>query len=246
MTSKKPVNRPSVRHPSHIHPLRAFKAQDEDEIICSGCELDLTAQSFKCTKKDCDYFLHKSCFDLPCEINHKSHPDHSLTLLHSPSYSHQSYECDACGEYGSSFNYNCSECKYDVHVGCALIPETVEREDHKHPLALLYNTPRKGREDGEMYVCNVCEEDMSENLWVYYCKECDYGTHVHSCAVDDDDYEPKKGGGGESSSVASRMKSLMDAEDELVAMELESRMKRAANNAILASVRDEPKRIYYW
>ncbi|KAJ4904227.1 Cysteine/Histidine-rich C1 domain family protein [Raphanus sativus] len=122
MASNKPVNRPSVRHPSHNHPLRIFKSQEEDEIICSGCELDLIGQAFKCTKKDCDYFLHKSCFDLPRETNHKSHLNHPLTLLHSPPYGH-SYTCDACGQYGSGFTYNCSECQYDVHVGCVFIPE---------------------------------------------------------------------------------------------------------------------------
>lgn len=232
MASKKPVNRPSVRHPSHNHPLRVFKAQNEDEIICSGCELDLTGQAFKCTK-DCDYFLHKSCFDLPRKINHKSHPDHPITLFYSPPYDHQSYECDACGEYGSGFTYNCSVCKYDVHVGCAFIPETVDREDHKHPLTLLYKIPC---EDGKMYVCDVCEEEVSENLWTYYCKECDYGTHVHSCALDED-YEKEEEENRESSSAASRMKSLMKAQDEIAAMKLESRMKKAANNAIIYSIR---------
>ncbi|KAF8047941.1 hypothetical protein N665_2755s0004 [Sinapis alba] len=235
MASKKTVNRPSVRHPSHNHPFRLFKARDEDEIICSGCELDLTGQAFKCTKKDCDYFLHKSCFDLPREINHKSHPDHPITLLYSPPYDHQSYECDACGEYGTGFTYNCSECKYDVHVGCAFIPETVEREDHKHPLILLYKIPCK---DGKMYVCDVCEEEVSENLWTYYCKECDYVTHVHSCAaLDEDDEEEDEEENRESSSAASRMKSFMEAEDEMAAMKLESRMKRAANNDIIYSIR---------
>ncbi|VYS55502.1 unnamed protein product [Arabidopsis thaliana] len=227
MASKKPVNRPSVRHASHNHPLRVFKARDEDEVVCSGCELDLTGQAFKCIKSDCDYFLHKSCFELPRETSHKSHPDHPLTLLHSPPYS-ETYTCDACGEYGSGFTYNCSECQYDLHVGCAFIPETVEREDHEHPLTLLYNTPCKGCEDGAMFICNVCEEDMSENLWA--------------------DDEPNNRGGEEGeamSSAVSRMKSLMKAEDELAAVQLEARMKRDANNAILG-LYAEPKRRYYW
>ncbi|CAN6836287.1 unnamed protein product [Brassica oleracea] len=265
MASKKPVNRPSVRHPSHNHQLRIFKSQEGDEIICSGCELDLIGQAFKCTKKDCDYFLHKSCFDLPRETKHKTHSDHPLTLLHSPPYGH-SYTCDACGQYGSGFTYNCSECQYGVHVGCAFIPETVKREDHDHPLTLVYNTPCKGREDGAMFICDVCEEDMSENLWVYYCKECDYGTHVHSCAVYED-HQPKKGGGeggrggGESSSAAARMKSLMKAQDEMAASaasemksEMDAKMEMAMMQAQLDAIDAagsyvgswEPRRRYYW
>ncbi|CAH2058028.1 unnamed protein product [Thlaspi arvense] len=237
MASVKPVNLPSVRHPSHNHPLRIFKAQKEDEIVCSGCELDLTGQAFKCTKSDCDYFLHKSCFDLPREINHKSHPDHPLTLFHSPPYG-QAYGCDGCGQYGSGFTYHCSECQYDVHVGCAFIPETVVREDHQHPLTLLYNTPCKGRED-VVFICDVCEETVSENLWVYYCKdkECDYGTHVHSCAV------PKKEGGGEEEAIleALRMESLRNARQELEAMRITNKIK----NSVI-HFGDEPERRYYW
>jgi len=47
------------------------------------------------------------------------------------------------------------------------------------------------------------------------------------------------------SSAVSRMKSLMKAEDELAAVQLEARMKRDANNAILG-LYAEPKRRYYW
>ncbi|CDY71677.1 BnaAnng38410D [Brassica napus] len=189
MASKKPVNRPSVRHPSHNHQLRIFKSQEGDEIICSGCELDLIGQAFKY---------------------------HPLTLLHSPPYGH-SYTCDACGQYGSGFTYNCSECQYGVHVGCAFIPETVKREDHDHPLTLVYNTPCKGREDGAMFIY----------------------------------HQPKKGGGeggrggGESSSAAARMKSLMKAQDEMAALQLEARIRKNTNDAIL-ELWDEPKRRYYW
>ncbi|KAJ4892297.1 Cysteine/Histidine-rich C1 domain family protein [Raphanus sativus] len=108
--------KPSVRHQSHSHPLRGHKAQAEEEIICSGCELDLIGAAFKCTKSECDYFLHKSCFELPRENRHKSHPEHPLTLLYSPTYESSSFSCDACGEYGTGFAYHCSVCKYDVHV----------------------------------------------------------------------------------------------------------------------------------
>jgi len=70
---------------------------------------------------------------------------------------------------------------------------------------------------------------------------------VHSCAVYEDD-EPNNRGGEEGeamSSAVSRMKSLMKAEDELAAVQLEARMKRDANNAILG-LYAEPKRRYYW
>ncbi|WZY82367.1 hypothetical protein YC2023_028751 [Brassica napus] len=238
MASRKPVNRPSVKHPSHKHPLHIFKAQEEDEIICSGCELGLTGEAFKCTKTDCDYFLHKSCFDLPREINHKSHPNHPLTLLHSPPYESNAYGCDACGQYGSSFIYHCSKCQYDVHVGCAFLPEIVEREDHEHPLTLVFNSPCKGRE-GMVFMCDVCKETVSENLWVYHCKVCDYGTHVHSCAVYEND-EVKRGGGEEEAVLeALRMESLRNARMELANMRISNKI----NNSVI-HFGDEPR--YHW
>ncbi|XP_010442014.1 PREDICTED: uncharacterized protein LOC104725107 [Camelina sativa] len=248
----KPANRQSVRHPSHNHPLRVFKAKEEDEAACSGCELELIGQAFKCIESDCDYFLHKSCFDLPSETHHKSHQDHPLTLLHSPPDERSVYTCDACDQYGSGFTYHCSNCNYNLHVGCTFIPETIDREDHEHPLTLLYCTPCKGHED-TIFTCSVCEETISEDLWMYYCKECDYGTHVHSCATyedqesdeEEEEEDQDEDEGGEASSPASRIKSLMKARDEMAAMQLEARIENDARNAAL-DLWDDPKRRYYW
>ncbi|KAG7639686.1 putative chromatin regulator PHD family [Arabidopsis thaliana] len=230
------ARKPSVRHPSHNHPLRSHKAQVEEEIICSGCDLDLIGAAFKCTKSECDYFLHKSCFELPRETRHKAHPDHPLTLLYSPPYE-STYTCDACGEYGSGFTYNCSICQYDVHVGCVSMPESVEREGHAHPLTLLYRSPYQ---NGLIFNCDVCQETVPDNLWSYYCKECDYGTHLHSCAVEEEEAEeeePKRGGGsargntksggnkGGRGSAASELAAMLEAQREMEKMQIELHME---------------------
>ncbi|CAH2058030.1 unnamed protein product [Thlaspi arvense] len=256
MASRKPkvksINRQSVRHPSHSHPLRVFKAKEDDENVCSGCELELIGQAFKCTKSECDYLLHKSCFDLPGETHHKSHQDHPLTLLLSPPNDESVYTCNACDQYGSGFVYHCSNCKYNLHVGCASLPEAIEREDHEHPLILLYSTPSKGRED-TIFTCSTCEDTIPEDLWVYYCKDCDYGTYVNSCAAyedqesngEEEEEEDEEEDEGEASSPASRIKSLMKAQDEMAAMKLEARIMNDARNAAL-DLWDQPKRRYYW
>ncbi|KAF8101293.1 hypothetical protein N665_0208s0075 [Sinapis alba] len=225
-------SKPAVRHASHNHPLRGHKAQAEEEIICSGCDLDLIGAAFKCTKSECDYFLHKSCFELPRENRHKSHPDHPLTLLYSPPYESSTFTCDACGEYGSGFVYNCSVCQYDVHVGCVSMPETVEREGHVHPLTLLYRSPYQ---NGLFFHCDECHDTVPNDLWSYYCKECDYGTHLHSCAVEE---EPKMRGGGSGNtsrnnggrgSAASDLSAMLKAQREMERMqiELDMAMQRA-------------------
>ncbi|CAH2080089.1 unnamed protein product [Thlaspi arvense] len=209
-------SRQSVRHPSHNHPLRGHKCEAKDEIICSGCDLDLIGAAFKCTKSssDCDYFLHKSCFDLPRETNHKSHQTHILTLLYSPK---STYTCQACGEYGSSFTYNCSICQYDVHVACVSMPETAKRESRAHPLALLYGSPYN--QSGLVFKCDVCKETVPDNLWSYYCKECDYGTHLHSCK--EEESETKKEGGGSKSSANSELAAMLEAQREMEKMQIE-------------------------
>ncbi|KAG2326083.1 hypothetical protein Bca4012_035137 [Brassica carinata] len=246
----RPVNRQSVRHQSHSHPLRVFKAREDDETVCSGCELELIGQAFKCTKSECDYLLHKSCFDLPSETNHKSHQNHPLTLLYSPPDDESVYTCDACDQYGSGFTYHCSICKYSLHIGCASLPEAIDREDHEHPLTLLYCTPCKGRED-TTYICSACEETVLEDLWVYCCRECDYGTHVYACAAYEDqesneeEEEEEEEGEEASTSPASRIKSLMKAQEEMAAMQLEARITNDANEAAL-DLWDHPKRRYYW
>ncbi|CDY17853.1 BnaC04g03660D [Brassica napus] len=154
------------------------------------------------------------------------------------------YTCNACDQYGSGFTYHCSNCKYNLHVGCASLPETVEREDHEHPLILLYCTSCKGRED-TAFICSVCEETVLEDLWVYYCRECDYGTHVYSCAAYEDQESNEEEEGEASTSPASRIKSLMKAQDEMAAMQLEARIMNDANEAAL-DLWDQPKRRYYW
>lgn len=204
-------SRQSVRHPSHNHPLRSHKCAEKDEIICSGCDLDLICAAFKCTKSssDCNYFLHKPCFSLPSEIHHKSHPNHTLTLLYSPK---STYTCHACGEYGSSFTYNCSICQYDVHVGCVSMPETVKREDHAHSLTLLvYGSYNQA---GLVFKCDVCEEIVPDNLWSYHGKECDYGTHLHSCKKEEEE-------GGSKSLANSELAAMLEAQREMEKVQTE-------------------------
>ncbi|VVB03345.1 unnamed protein product [Arabis nemorensis] len=203
---------------SHSHPLRVHKAQAEEEIICSGCELDLIGAAFKCTKSECDYFLHKSCFELPRETRHKAHPDHPLTLLFSPTYESSTYGCEACDEYGSGFVYHCSICQYDLHVGCVSMPESVEREGHAHPLTLLFCSPYK---NGSIFNCDVCQQTVPDNIWSYYCKECDYGR----------------------GSATSELAAMLEAQREMEKMQIEldmemqrAKIEKKSRKAILNSI----------
>ncbi|KAL7234080.1 hypothetical protein ACSBR1_017640 [Camellia fascicularis] len=174
----------NVKHFSHHHALHLSKVQEEDYSHCSVCDQCLSGSAYSCTKQRCNFDIHKSCFELPQEIHHKSHPKHALTLLSSPPYKeYNEFTCNACREIGTGFTYHCKDCKFDLHVKCATLLETVKREDHEHLLTLLYSSPyKKSEEDSAkdlIFYCDVCQFSVDDSCWVYYCQVCDYGTDLH-------------------------------------------------------------------
>ncbi|KAM3323323.1 hypothetical protein P3S67_004474 [Capsicum chacoense] len=172
-----------LSHFSHRHPL--IKVSDildeEDQVICSGCEHDLLGGSaYTCTKMNCNFILHDSCFDLPRQIKHKSHPKHTLSLHFKPPYYDGEYTCDACGNSGHAFTFHCEKCKFDLHVECACLPEIEEREDHQHPLTLCYNSSNLflGKEVEVDVLCYVCKKGVGKTCWFYCCLACKCGAHL--------------------------------------------------------------------
>ncbi|KAL8228031.1 hypothetical protein R6Q57_015615 [Mikania cordata] len=169
-----------LMHSSHPHNLSRVTLQEdeEDEVICSGCEETLVGNGYLCVEPDCNFHLHESCFHLKKEIHHKSHPEHPLTLLPRAPYNNKDGEftCNACFSDGTGFTYHCSICKFDLHVQCVSLPETMKRDDHEHMLKLLYSCPVKHKE--HMFTCDVCHGEVQKDRWAYYCESCDYGTHL--------------------------------------------------------------------
>lgn len=171
-------------HFSHRHPLHLQESEDkhqQEEIICSGCELDIQSNlAYTCTKPTCNFILHKSCLELPRQIRHKSHPKHSLSLVPSPPYNDGEFTCDACGDSGHAFTFHCSTCKFDLHVECASLPETEEIEEHEHALTLFYCFPFEEEKDN--FCCEVCHFPLAKSCWIYCCLACNYGTHLECIA----------------------------------------------------------------
>ncbi|KAL8062155.1 hypothetical protein ABFS82_02G127700 [Erythranthe guttata] len=176
----------------HSHDLKPYdssssaKQEDEEIVICSVCILQLSSSdAYACTKTDCKFILHKSCFELPHKFKHKSHPDHVFTLLSElhPS-STTSLSCSACSDAVTGFAFQCDSCDYKMHVKCALLPETVECRAHEHKhLDLYYSTSKiRYEEYSNVFSCDVCDGDVAEGYWTYYCKECDFGAHL-DCAT---------------------------------------------------------------
>ncbi|KAI3498563.1 hypothetical protein L1887_34339 [Cichorium endivia] len=168
-----------IKHFSHPHSLCMVNLKDEeDEVDCSACEETVDGKGYSCVEPNCDFHLHESCFHLKQQIQHKSHPEHSLTLLPVAPYNNENGEftCNACFSDGTGFTYHCSICKFDLHSQCVNLPETVQRSDHEHMLKLYYSCPVKGEE--YTFTCDVCHVAIQKDRWTYYCESCDYGTHL--------------------------------------------------------------------
>ncbi|KAL7158219.1 hypothetical protein ABFS83_02G128000 [Erythranthe nasuta] len=169
-----------MNHPKdHSHDLKLSDSDNSDEITCSICEQELSpgpTSSYACTKTNCEFILHESCFQLPMKLRHKSHREHVFTLTSEliPRPYTLSRSCDACGDLINAFVYQCNECDYKIHVACALLPETVRCKGHVHSLDLYYST----LELGSLSCCDVCDGDLKEGFWNYYCKDCGFGTHL--------------------------------------------------------------------
>ncbi|CAL5330933.1 unnamed protein product [Camellia sinensis] len=170
-----------ITHFSHRHALHRYKMLEEDLVQCDICETDIVGKAWGC--QDCEFFIHKSCKDVPREIKHKSHRDETLTLRSSTRYESGKFYCNACRDPGEGFHYHCSPCKFDLHVACAGTPYTVYYEKHKKPLTLCYDFPI---ETSRTVYCKVCDTKISKNGWAYYNKDSHFIAHIY-CAFDNEE-----------------------------------------------------------
>ncbi|CAA0827143.1 Cysteine/Histidine-rich C1 domain family protein [Striga hermonthica] len=123
---KPPTN--IIKHFSHAHALKLIELDGKSSKICSACEFRLSGSAYCCTEGHCPFSLHKSCYDAPREFQHKSHLQHTLTLIPSPPYS-DGFTCNACLKDGKAFAYTCATCSYDLHIDCVQWPEKAPTGD---------------------------------------------------------------------------------------------------------------------
>ncbi|XP_057506739.1 protein VACUOLELESS GAMETOPHYTES-like [Actinidia eriantha] len=163
--------RERIQHFSHKHPLifSGEKNGDGEEILCNGCCQKISGASYSC--KNCSFFLHKLCAELPVEMKHLMHPEHPLSLSSLPYYFYCSKPCNACGKYLKAFTYHCSLCDFDLDLVCASRALSIVHERHKHPLI-----PQLSPASFECYACGTKDEDVS-----YLCNTCGFWIH-EGCA----------------------------------------------------------------
>ncbi|XP_009587921.1 uncharacterized protein [Nicotiana tomentosiformis] len=166
---------------SHPHILKLVNSTEAETLSCNACEKSNNNNKpnlYGCIS--CKYFLHENCLNAPRFLDHSSHSYHRLTLLPVPTYTNRSYTCKACGSNGNGYSFSCAPCEFDIHLRCALLPQTVLLPQHRHELELIFYSPFDDDEEDEstVFVCDLCHDNADLNYWLYYCAECDFGTHL--------------------------------------------------------------------
>ncbi|WOG90508.1 hypothetical protein DCAR_0209752 [Daucus carota subsp. sativus] len=161
----------TVEHLSHPrHPL----VLKEDVVIgveatCSVCNNPvLGSPTYTCTLRvdiGCqDFYLHKSCAELPKQIIRHKQDQHPLGLLPRAGY----YVCDICHN-SVKFSYACVDCDFDICVICAFAFEdrVISHQGHpEHTLTLLREA---------LFKCDACWEKATD--YSYVCLPCDVWIH---------------------------------------------------------------------
>ncbi|KAK1555968.1 hypothetical protein Q3G72_033958 [Acer saccharum] len=105
---------------------------------------------------------------------HVSHPQHPLAQIDLPDL----FTCAGCKEHGSGKRFTCRQCDFQLHVFCALAPQSLQN----HPLhcqhQLLLNTkPVKG---GIMKSrCDACGKPTK--CYSFKCSACSF--QMHPCCA---------------------------------------------------------------
>ncbi|XP_073296447.1 uncharacterized protein [Primulina huaijiensis] len=120
--------------------------------------------------------VHLQCALAPLVINHDSHKQHPLIWGGGEWFEDFVSCCDQINPYCYDL-YSCTQCRFCVHIRCALLPKTVTHKFDKHPLTLI--TDSSAVPDlGDDHFCEFCEKDVNPRYWFYRCIECDHSFHV--------------------------------------------------------------------
>ncbi|GLT96251.1 hypothetical protein SLE2022_138920 [Rubroshorea leprosula] len=172
-----------LNHFSHPHPLVLVEDQEMDSIStiynCSACQERVEGSSYNCS--ECDFCLHKTCAELPKEINHPFHTSHPLILYDELQYAARGvgFACNSCQKVkGKEFVYHCSSCEFDLDLRCALLPNLIKGDlpklkhfSHQHSLFFIQNHYIEPQD----LSCSACKEPISGP--VYCCFDCEFFLH---------------------------------------------------------------------
>ena len=154
-------------HPEHLLFLRKTD-RFYKFVKCGVCSFPTNGFYYHC--ESCDVKVDIRCAFLPKRIKHKSHKQHSLTMYRS-----DKSKCSASKLLiGEGMQYACMTCTdFQIHILSAFYPRKIT---HKYDPHLLTLRQPPFFYEGVLY-CQICEERVNNQFWLYYCDECDRGYH---------------------------------------------------------------------
>ncbi|KAG4127569.1 hypothetical protein ERO13_D10G222900v2 [Gossypium hirsutum] len=156
-----------IKHLSHPHTL-IFRSDVKDDKYCDGCVLFISTSFYHCAQ--CDFFLHKSCAELPKKMYAWGHMhQRPLTLK-----LHADYFCSLCGFlFNNCFSYDCNVCEERFCVHCLQISDASTCQGHEH--RLFFYEKYEGQ-------CNGCGNNLQST---YACKECNFAVEFDCLTLPD-------------------------------------------------------------
>ncbi|KAF7147000.1 hypothetical protein RHSIM_Rhsim03G0013800 [Rhododendron simsii] len=156
-----------IEHGSHRHPLTLYEEPIDHALSlfnvasnvpkCCACAQSISAPFYSCL--DCEFYLHVWCAELPEELRHPAHFQHTLPLSNTA----RAGKCKCCNLFASTLLYECKKCGFCLDCKCASLPRVIKHESHdKHTLALR-PTPSSG-------TCKSCSASLRISFECWGCK----------------------------------------------------------------------------
>ncbi|CAK9152105.1 unnamed protein product [Ilex paraguariensis] len=166
------VNLPrELQHPIYDeHPLQLSQHSKFYETFwCNACWVYSNGFFYEC--QACEFFLDVKCAFLPTSIAHRAHKNPLVQMKGSGSED----VCNASGFYFSTSGFKSDDCKFKIRHALTLLPRTIRHRWDKHPLILCY--PPFSDHPDEFH-CEMCEDEINPNYWIYHCSDCDQSFHL--------------------------------------------------------------------
>ncbi|XVF57053.1 hypothetical protein PTKIN_Ptkin06aG0172400 [Pterospermum kingtungense] len=175
----------TIHHFDHPHPLTFYEVVGQNvSVVCKACCLEMSDQVYGC--ESCEYYLHKTCTQLPCEVLHSLHPQHSLKLYNAGWVKLACHVCRECSDGG--FAYVCFVCGFMLDMKCisnSPVPKNAiqrpkEKEEIRPPKLCPLNQNQLyfinyGSNFRDLPRCYFCDRRIVGPS--YGCFKCGYEVH---------------------------------------------------------------------
>ncbi|TYH32711.1 hypothetical protein ES332_D13G008200v1 [Gossypium tomentosum] len=172
-----------IEHCKHKHYLMlSDKMREHGDKCCDGCLLLISAKFYHCLR--CDFFLHKSCAELPKKKLFPKHSCYGKPFSGPKPFiltSDCMFKCVLCRYLSNGFSYKCNECGIHTCLRCPdlILQDAVKIPGHKHPLLFYYDYERQCSACGGGY---LWRKSLDPKHWFYHCETCDTSVHV-DCVI---------------------------------------------------------------